>query len=136
LYGAFLALKPTTFGELGSGGVIFIQGRPVTLPVGPVLRAIAIVVSLIIALVTGAGMMSNWSTFALWWYARGAPLSAAPQAADPVFGRPIPFYLFTLPAWQLLAGWLTTLAVIACAMALFFRLTSSASQMVGGRSRF
>jgi hypothetical protein len=135
LYGAFLTLKPATFGELGSGGVIFINGRPVTVPVGPVVRVIALVVSLIIALVTGAGMMSDWPTFALWWYARGAPLSAAPQAADPIFGRPIPFYLFTLPAWQLLAGWLTTLAVIACAMALFFRLTSGAGQMMGGRSR-
>jgi len=135
LYGAFLALKPTTFGELGSGGVIFINGRPITVPVGPVLRAIAILVSLVIALVTGASMMSDWPTFALWWYARGAPVSAAPQAADPIFGRPIPFYLFTLPAWQLLAGWLTTLAMIVCAMALFFRLTSGAGQVMGGRSR-
>src|SRR4029450_3666624 len=64
LYGAFLALKPATFGDLGSGGVIFINGRPVTVPVGPVLRVVAIVLSVIIALVTGAGMMSNWSTFA------------------------------------------------------------------------
>jgi uncharacterized protein len=135
LFGAFLALKPAGFGEVDSGGIIFINGRPVTVPVGPVLRAIAIVVSLVIALVTGAGMMSDWPTFALWWYARGAPLSAAPQAADPIFGRPIPFYLFTLPAWQLLAGWLTTLAVITLAMALFFRVTSGAGQMVGWRSR-
>ena len=76
LYGAFLALKPATFGELGPGGVIFINGRAVRLPVGPVLRVIAVVVSLIIGVATGAGMMSNWPTFALWWYARGAPLSA------------------------------------------------------------
>ena len=25
---------------------------------------------------------------------------------DPIFGRPLGFYLFTLPAWQLIAGWL------------------------------
>jgi uncharacterized protein len=129
LYGAFLALKPTTFGELGSGRVMIINGRAVTVPVGPVLRAIAIVASLIIALITGAGMMSDWPTFALWWYARGAPLPAVPQA-DPIFGRPIPFYLFTLPAWELLAGWLTLLAVVACAMALFFRVASGGSQRV------
>ena len=100
LYGAFLALQPPHFGELGSGGVIFINGRPVRVPVGPVLRAAAIVVALVIALITGAGMMSEWPTFAPWWYAGGPPLAAAPQV-DPIFGRPIPFYLFTLPAWQL-----------------------------------
>jgi uncharacterized membrane protein (UPF0182 family) len=135
LYGAFLALKPSTFGDLDSGGVIFINGRPVTIPVGPVLRAIAIVVSLIIALIEGAGMTSDWPTFALWWYARNAPLAAAPHTADPIFERPISFYLFTLPAWQLLAGWLTMLAVVVCAMALFFRLASGAGQMVMRRSR-
>ena len=29
---------------------------------------------------------------------------------DPIFGRPLPFYLFTLPAWQLVTGWLLTIA--------------------------
>ena len=34
---------------------------------------------------------------------------------DPIFGRSLDFYLFTLPAWQLISGWLLTLSVIACA---------------------
>jgi uncharacterized membrane protein (UPF0182 family) len=135
LYGAFLALKPIGFGEVESYGVVFISGRPVRIPVGPLLRTIAVVGSLAIALVTGAEMTSAWGVFALWWYARGGSLMAAPDAVDPIFGRPIPFYLFTLPAWQLLAGWLTTLAVIAFAMALFFRLTSGAGQFAAGRTR-
>ena len=35
---------------------------------------------------------------------------------DPIFGRPLTFYLFTLPAWQLIAGWLMTLAVVVGAV--------------------
>ena len=31
---------------------------------------------------------------------------------DPIFGRPVAFYLFTLPAWQLMATWLTTISLV------------------------
>ena len=51
--------------------------------------------SLVIAVVTGAGMMAEWPTFALYWY---APAPAPAAVVDPIFGRPITFYLFTLPA--------------------------------------
>jgi uncharacterized membrane protein (UPF0182 family) len=54
-------------------------------------------------------MMLEWSTFALYWY---APRTNG--IVDPIFGRPLNFYLFTLPAWQIITGWLLTLAVIAC----------------------
>ena len=115
LYGSFLALKPANLAEL-TGGTILINGQPVKLPVEPVLRLVALGLSLAIAAVAGAGMMAAWPTLALYWY---APRGAAPPL-DPIFGRPITFYLFTLPAWQLLAGWLMTLAVIVALMAVFF----------------
>ncbi len=116
LYGAFLALKPARFGELGTEGVVIINGRPVLLPVGPVLRFLAIVISLVVALATGAAMMADWPVFALWWYGgHGRVVSAAAAAGpatDPIFGRSIGFYLFTLPAWELVAGWFLFLAVL------------------------
>jgi uncharacterized membrane protein (UPF0182 family) len=127
LYGSFLALKPASLGE---GSVIFINNRPITLPVGPVLRSIALLISIVISVITAGGMMANWMTLALWWYAgSAASLPAAARAADPIFGRPTAFYLFTLPAWQLLAGWLTALAVIVGFVALLFALAT------GGRRR-
>src|SRR3954469_13250393 len=132
IYGAFVALKPATF---DSGGIMLVNGRPITVPVGPVLKAIAMVVAAVVALIAGTSMMSEWSTFALWWYARAAPLAAIPQAADPIFGRSLEFYLFTLPAWELVAGWLTMLAVVACLMAFAFRLASGAGEFAIRRSR-
>ena len=69
LYGSFLALKRAHLPELPSGHTIFIGGQPVKLPVEPVLRLIALGVSLVIAAATGAGMMVEWPTLALFWYA-------------------------------------------------------------------
>src|SRR6266481_10205088 len=105
LYGSFLALKRAHLPDLPSGQTIFIGGQPLKLPVEPVLRLVALGVSFAIAAVIGAGMMMEWPTIALFWY---APHSAG-GFVDPVFGKPLNFFLFALPGWQLLVGWLLTL---------------------------
>src|ERR1700678_334559 len=129
LYGSFLALKRAHLSDLPSGHTILIGGRPVKLPVEPVLRLIAFGVSLAIAAVTGAGMMEEWPTLALFWY---APRTAA-GVVDPIFGKPLNFFLFALPAWQLISGWLLTLAVITCLLAVFFVLITGGSRVLAGR---
>ena len=126
LYGAFLALRPPRFGESGFGNVIVINGQPVSLPVGPMLRLLALVISLVVALVTGTAMMANWPQFALWWYGAGAGTVQAGVPTDPIFGRSIAFYLFTLPAWNLIVDWLMTLAILVIAIAGFFALVGGA----------
>jgi uncharacterized membrane protein (UPF0182 family) len=133
LYGAFVALQPPHFGTLTSGGIIIVNGRPVRVPVGPVLRVIALVGSTIVAFASASAMASDWSTFALWWYGSGAPVPSGAITADPILGRPIPFYLFTLPVWESIAGWLTLIAVLVFAMALFFRIVTGAAGAVPSR---
>ena len=54
---------------------------------------------------------------------------------DPIFGKPLNFYLFTLPAWQLIAGWLLTLAVITCVLAVFFILITGGTRALAGSRR-
>ena len=130
LYGAFVGLKPPRLGDIGSDSVILVGGHPVRLPVGRVLRTIAMLASLAIAFLTGAGMMSNWMTFALWWH-RAAAGGGAP---DPIFGRPLAFYLFTLPAWEAIAGWLLTIAFIVLLMSLFFLALGGGLRAMAGRS--
>jgi uncharacterized membrane protein (UPF0182 family) len=129
LYGAFLALKRAHAADLPSGHTIFIAGREVNLPVKPALRLIGIVVSLLIAIATGAAMQEQWPTLALYWYGP----HAAGSAPDPIFGRPLWFYLFTLPAWQLIVGWLLTLAILVCILAVLFLLVSGGTRALGGR---
>jgi uncharacterized protein len=129
LYGSFLALKRAHLPDLPGGQTIFIGGQPLKLPVEPVLRLIAIGVSLAIAAATGAAMMVEWPTLALFWY---APRTAG-GVVDPILGKPLNFFLFTLPAWQLLAGWLLTLAVITCVLAVFFILITGGTRAFAGR---
>src|ERR1700676_4772534 len=129
LYGSFLTLKRTPLPDLPTGHTILIGGRPVKLPVEPVLRLIALGVSVVIALATGAGMMAEWPTLALFWY---TPRPTG-GVVDPIFGKPLNFFLFTLPAWQLVAGWLLMLAVITCVLAVFFVLVTGGSRVLAGR---
>ncbi|HEX3544650.1 MAG TPA: UPF0182 family protein, partial [Candidatus Acidoferrum sp.] len=128
VYGWFLALWRMYQPHLLGGGPIFVGGRPLTLPVERMLRPIGLLVSLGIAFVTGTNMMLEWSTFALYWY--------APRfngIVDPIFGRPLTFYLFTLPAWQFISGWLLTIAVIACVVAILFIFITGSIPSVGRR---
>jgi len=130
LYGSFLALKRAHLPELPSGHTIVIGGQPLKLPVEPMLRLIALGISLVIAAATGAGMMVEWPTLALFWYAPRTTGSVS--VFDPIFGKSLNFFLFTLPAWQLIAGWLLTLAVIACILAAFFILITGGSRVLSG----
>jgi len=129
LYGSFLALKRASLAALPASHTIFIGGQPVALPVNAILRVIGPGASLFIALATGAAMMAEWPTLALYLYAP----RATGGVVDPIFGRPLNFYLFTLPAWQLIAGWLLLLAVIVCAVAVFFILLSGGSRALANR---
>jgi uncharacterized protein len=129
LYGSFLALKRSHLPDLPSGQTIFIGGQPLKLPVEPVLRLIALGVSLATAAATGVGMMTEWPTLALYWYAP----RATGGVVDPILGKPLNFYLFTLPAWQLITGWLMMLALITCVVAVFFILITGGIRAFAGR---
>jgi uncharacterized membrane protein (UPF0182 family) len=121
-----LTLKPARLDEL-IGGTILINGQRLKL-VEPVVKLIALGLSLAIAAATGANMMARWTTLALFWHApRGT------TTLDPIFGRPLTFYLFTLPACQLIAGWLLMLAVIACSIATVFVVVTDGARVLTGR---
>ncbi len=129
LYGAFRILKRVHDADLPADHTLYFNGKPVTLSVRPVLHIAGIAGALFISFVSAAAMAGGWTTLALWHY---APQTAGP--ADPIFGRPLNFYLFTLPAWNMLSGWLLMLAVIVCIMAALFLLIAGGSSAVRERS--
>jgi uncharacterized protein len=116
LFGAFSTLKRGHLGDLPRDHTIILGGQPVKLSIEPVLRVGGWIVCVGGALVTGVSMMDDWPTLALWWY---SPVSGA---ADPVFGKPLSFFLFTLPAWHLILDWMLTMSVAVCLIAAFFLL--------------
>ena len=130
LMAAFFALKHAHEDDLPADHTIFIGGQPIKLSIKPVLRVISIGGSLVISFISGGAMAAEWQTLALAWF---APRGAA-GVADPVFGRPLEFYLFTLPAWQLILGWLLSLSVISCVVAVVFLLVSGSSRALTGRA--
>jgi uncharacterized membrane protein (UPF0182 family) len=126
LYGSYLALKPSRLGEL-TGVPILINGQPIKLPVEPVLRLIVLGGSLAVAMITAASVTARWLTLARYWYGRSLPPS---PVVDPILGRPLDFYLFTVPAWDVLSGWLLTLAILVAGLAGFFVMITSGSRLL------
>ena len=128
LYGMILALRRMHSGDLPSGQTIFVGGQPLRLSVEPIMRFVAIGGSLLIALVTGAIMMAQWPALALYWY---APHTGG-ALADPVLGKPLGFYLFTLPVWQLFSGWLMMLALVTCVVAAGLFVVAGSTRALDG----
>ncbi|HZL27562.1 MAG TPA: UPF0182 family protein, partial [Acidobacteriaceae bacterium] len=126
LYGAFLAIRRSHEADLPKARAIVIGGRPINFSVQPVLRAVSLYLSIGIACVAGFSLMEEWPTLALFWYAP----HATGGVTDPIFGKPLNFFLFSLPAWQLVNSWLLTLAIATCVVAvLFLAITSGARSL-------
>jgi uncharacterized protein len=129
LYGAFSVLRRSHEADLPKARSIIIAGRPISLSVQPVLRVLSLGIAIAIACVTGLAMMEEWPTLALFWYAP----HATGGVTDPIFAKPLNFFLFTLPAWQLIDNWLLTLAIALCAVAVLFLVITSGARSLSKR---
>jgi uncharacterized protein len=129
LYGWFLALRRAYQTDLPDNYRIVVGGQALHLPVSRILHLLGLAASLVVGVVTAASLMAAWPTFAVYWYAQRATTGAV----DPIFGKSISFYLFTLPAWQFITDWLLTLAVVACLIAVFFVFVTGSTRMLSGR---
>lgn len=125
LYGWFAALRRGCREELRNAGTVVLGSRTFELPVDLVLRVGSLIVSAFIALLAAASFMSEWSRFALYWFAG----SSGSGVHDPIFGKSLGFYFFTLPALQFVFGWLLMLAIFSCAIAGLFLLLTGSSQI-------
>ena len=129
LVGVVTLLKRAHGDDMPRTHTIMFGGQALELPVATAVRVVSIAGSLLVAVVTGAAMDAEWPTLALWWY---SPAQAG-GVGDPIFGKPLGFYLFTLPAWQSLVGWLMTLGILSVAIAAVFLLISGGARAMSGR---
>jgi uncharacterized membrane protein (UPF0182 family) len=129
LLGAFSLMRRVHGDDLPRDHAIVINGQRVNLSVEPVLKVVTWGASIVLALLAGITMLGEWPKLALAWYApRGSG-----AVDDPIFAKPLSFYLFTLPAWDVLNGWLLTLAIACCAVAIVFLILTSGARSVENR---
>ena len=74
--------------------------------VGVRITPIVVLVGAFFAFFMGTGASSAWEELLLYFNQQPFGLT------DPIFGRDVSFFLFTLPIWQFLRGWLMTTFVI------------------------
>jgi uncharacterized membrane protein (UPF0182 family) len=101
---------------------IFVNQQPVNFSPSRVLRPLAWVVSVLAGLVFGLGMRESWRSFALYFH------GSAGDFSDPIFNRPLGFYLFTLPVYEAFSTWLLYLSIILLVGAIIYALLAVTQQ--------
>ena len=72
-----------------------------------IVSVVMIAMTLFLAIVFGAVAAGSWETILTWWNAVDFGVD------DPAFNRDVSFYLFDLPAFHLIQGWLLSLLVVS-----------------------
>jgi uncharacterized membrane protein (UPF0182 family) len=112
------AFSPFAFGPR----TIFINQQPVSVSVGRFLRPLAWIVSVLAGLIFGFSMRESWRRFALYFH------QTQTETTDPVFHKPVAFYLFTLPVYDIISEWLLYLSVIILCAAVIYALLAITQQ--------
>lgn len=129
LLGAFTLVRRSNEADLPAARALVLGNLTIPLSAGPLLRTLSMVAAGIIALLSGIAMLSEWPTLALFWY---APHNSGP-ATDPLFGKPLNFFLFTLPAWQIVENWLLVIALACVAVAVVFLVLTAGARALRKR---
>jgi uncharacterized protein len=97
---------------------VMLNNQPFQFSPARFMRPVAWAVAVLFGLFFAFAMKSSWQEFAL--YKNQAPTTLF----DPIFQKSLGFYLFSLPVYDLLSSWLTSLAfVVLCAAVVYSLLT-------------
>lgn len=95
---------------------IVLNNQPFQFSPARFIRPLGWIVSAIFGLIYGFNLKEHWRQFAL--YFNQPPTSTY----DPIFGKSLGFYLFSLPFYDLLSSWLFGVAVVILLAALAYSL--------------
>ena len=89
---------------------IILNNRPFQFSPAKFIRPLGWLLAVVFGLLFGATIKDEWQRFALYWHQPPAP------ATDPIFGKTLGFYLFSLPFYQAVNDWLLGITfIILCA---------------------
>ena len=127
--GAFWVLERTFASYAFAPRTIMLNNQPVEFSPARFIRPLAWVVAVMFGLFYGFAMKGNWQDFAL--YFNQSPTTQA----DPIFQKPLGFYLFSLPVYDEISSWLLTLTfIVLCASVVFSLLTIPQRVLKSARS--
>lgn len=98
--------------------VILVNNQPVTISPGQFLKPVAWIATAVISIGYGISMIEDWQMWALYFN------HSVTSEVDPIFQKPVSFYLFTFPIYSKLAGWLSFLAFVILLASIGFALLS------------
>ncbi|HEX4898986.1 MAG TPA: UPF0182 family protein, partial [Pyrinomonadaceae bacterium] len=103
---------------------VIVNNQPVQFAPARFLRPVSWGIALIFALFAGFSMKGKWLEFAAYLNRTQTSLS------DPIFQKPLEFYLFSLPVLDAISSWLVTLTFVLFCAALIYSLLSLPQTML------
>jgi uncharacterized membrane protein (UPF0182 family) len=88
--------------------LLMVQGRYINTPSIDDMKTVSKVVAVIVGLLAGVGFSSLWETYALYF---NQP--SASGIADPILGKPLEFFFFTLPVLDVISGWFLLVVILS-----------------------
>ncbi|MFN2499107.1 MAG: UPF0182 family protein [Pyrinomonadaceae bacterium] len=114
LRGAFWLLERHFASRTLEKRTILVNNQPIEISPERFVRPASWIIAVLFAFFYGLAMKGAWQAFALYFnHAQAATL-------DPIFHKPVSFYLFSLPLYNLISSWLITLSfVVLCASIIY-----------------
>ena len=111
LLSATFLLFQKLFGALAfEKRTIVLNNQPFQFSPARVIRPLGWIISALFGLIFGFKLKDHWRQFALYWN------QPATNISDPIFGKSLGFYLFSLPLYDLVSSWLLGVTfIILCA---------------------
>ncbi|HEU4510277.1 MAG TPA: UPF0182 family protein [Pyrinomonadaceae bacterium] len=95
---------------------IVLNNQPFQFSPAKIIRPLGWIIAALFGLIYGFKLKEHWRQFALYWH---QPSTATP---DPIFGKPLGFYLFSLPLYDVISSWLLGVSFIILCAALAYSL--------------
>ncbi|HEX2269750.1 MAG TPA: UPF0182 family protein [Pyrinomonadaceae bacterium] len=95
---------------------IILNNQPFQFSPAKFIRPLGWLVSLLVGLIYGFKLKDHWREFALFWHQPPTTIS------DPIFGKSLGFYLFSLPLYNSLSSWLMGVTFIILVAAVAYSL--------------
>jgi uncharacterized membrane protein (UPF0182 family) len=116
LRSAFWFLERTFASQTLAQRTILVNNQPVQFSPARFVGPLGWILSLLFGVFYGLAMKADWQTFALYF-------NQVPGTnTDPIFQKPVGFYLFSLPLYEAISSWLTVLAFVVLGAAVLYSL--------------